>query len=220
MHAEDQSGIGTVSGPHVVPASSSHVNGIVEVHLNAFEGFFLQSMGERFLKELYRGFMVEPSGICLAAIDENKVVGFVAGTTEPQKFFRRLLRKRWPAFVFSGAAALARHPLRVGMKFLSALFYRGESPPDLPNATLLSSIGVAPGGKGKGIGKLLMSAFCAEAEACGASTVFLATDRDGNDAVNQFYLSNGFTLHSTYLKGKSRQMNLYTRSLPGSLQVN
>lgn len=30
---------------------------------------------------------------------EGDVVGFVAGAMQPEGFFRRLLRRRWPAFL-------------------------------------------------------------------------------------------------------------------------
>jgi GNAT superfamily N-acetyltransferase len=213
MSVGEQNRPGIDSGPRVVPANLFHLDAIVQIHLDVFQGFFLESMGKRFLKELYRGFLIEPSGLCLVAIDKKQVVGFVAGTTQPEKFFRRLLRRRWPAFVFAGAISLTLHPLRVGKKFLSALRYRGERPADVPNATLLSSIGVVPGGIGRGIGKTLISAFCGRALLSGASTVFLTTDRDGNDAVNQFYLASGFKLHSSFLKERDRWMNLYTHSL-------
>jgi GNAT superfamily N-acetyltransferase len=208
------------SGPRVVSANLFHLDAIVQIHLTAFEGFFLESMGKRFLKELYRGFLVEPSGLCLVAIDRKDVVGFVTGTTEPEGFFRRLLRRRWHAFVLAGAASLTLHPIRVGKKFLRALRYRGERPADVPNATLLSSIGVVPSGIGRGIGKVLISAFCERARLLGAFTVFLTTDRDSNDAVNQFYLLNGFKLHSSFLKERGRWMNLYTRVLSDAQSAN
>jgi hypothetical protein len=56
-------------------------------------------MGKQFLKELYRGFLIEPSGLCLVEIDRKDVVGFVVGTTQFEGFFSRLLRTRWPAFL-------------------------------------------------------------------------------------------------------------------------
>jgi ribosomal protein S18 acetylase RimI-like enzyme len=209
VESESQSARGLIS----VSADLSHLNGIVQIHLLTFEGFFLESLGGRFLKELYHGFISDSSGVCLVVIDGMDVVGFVAGTTQPEGFFRRLLQKRWHAFVLAGAASLARHPVRVGRKFLSALRYRGERPVDVPNAALLSSIGVLPTGKGKGIGRILVSAFCERAQENGAAAVYLTTDRDDNDSVNEFYRLNGFTLHSSFLKGRSRWMNLYTRIL-------
>jgi ribosomal protein S18 acetylase RimI-like enzyme len=208
-----QNGYGIDVDLRIVRANHSHLDSIVRIHLAAFEGFFLESLGKRFLRELYRGFLVEPSGVCLVAIDRENVVGFVAGTTQPEGFFRILLRSRWLEFLCAGAASLTMHPLRVGKKFLSALSYQGKRPVDVPNAALLSSIGVAPSRKGSGIGKILISAFCEKAYASGAYTVYLTTDRDKNDAVNQFYLSNGFKLHSSFLKERKRWMNLYIYSL-------
>jgi ribosomal protein S18 acetylase RimI-like enzyme len=213
MRASDETLIGPDSGTRVVCANLSHLDAIVQIHQAAFEGFFLESLGSRFLKELYHGFISHPSGICLVAIDGMDVAGFVTGTTQPEGFFRQLLRRRWYAFVLAGAAALTRHPIRVGAKFLSALRYRGERPTDLTNASLLSSIGIAPSARGKGIGRNLISAFCEKAQEAGASTVFLTTDRDKNGTVNHFYISNGFKLHNTFLKERNRWMNLYTRSL-------
>jgi hypothetical protein len=67
---------------------------------------------------------------------------------------------------------------------------------------------------------MLISAFCERAQLSGVSTVFLTTDRDRNDAVNQFYLLNGFKLHSSFLKERARWMNLYTRFLLGAQPEN
>lgn len=193
-------------------ATLSELGSVAGVHLSTFEGFFLESLGPRFLEELYRGFILDPSGLCLVAVEDSRVVGFVAGTTQPEQFFRRLLRRRWYAFVLAGATSFALHPIRVGKKFLSALRYRGEKPVGIPSAALLSSIGVTPSRKGIGIGKLLITAFCERVKASGTPIIVLSTDRDKNDAVNQFYLTNGFRLHSSYLKERSRWMNLYMHS--------
>jgi ribosomal protein S18 acetylase RimI-like enzyme len=102
----------------------------------------------------------------------------------------------------------------VGTKFFDALRYRGERPFDLPSAALLSSIGVSSSGRGRGIGKVLLSAFCERAQYYGASAVYLTANRDNNDAVNRFYELNGFILHSSFLKSRERWMNLYMRPLP------
>lgn len=121
MLISEQNHSGLDSGPRVVCANVCHLDAIVQIHLAAFQGFFLESMGERFLKELYRGFLVEPSGLCLVVIDRKDVVGFVAGTTQPEGFFRRLLRRRWLAFVSAGTTSLILHPIPVGKKFLSEI---------------------------------------------------------------------------------------------------
>jgi ribosomal protein S18 acetylase RimI-like enzyme len=213
---EDQDRLTTGSDLYTVCAQHMHLDSIVQIHLATFGGFFLETVGEKFLKELYLGFLAEQSGICLVAMHGKEVVGFVAGTTEPEGFFRRLLQRRWYAFVLAGSASLTQHPIRVGKKFLRALHYRGERPANVTNTTLLSSIGVVPSGRGRGIGKLLISAFCERAQLSGASSVFLTTDRDKNDVVNHFYISNRFKLHGSFLKERGRWMNTYVRYLANS----
>ncbi len=198
----------------VVRANLSHLDAMVQIHLEAFKGFFLESLGKQFLKKLYRSFILETSGLCLVAVERKCIVGFVVGTTQPEGFFRRLLWSRWIGFVLAGTTALTLHPIRVGKKFFSALRYRGERPFNLPDATLLSSIGVVPSAHGRGIGKILIYAFCQSAQEAGSPTVFVTTDRNENDAVNQFYLSSGFKLHGSFLREQGRWMNLYVRSLP------
>lgn len=200
-------------GVEAVSANLSHLHAIVEIHLLAFKGFFLESLGGCFLEELYRGFISDPSGICLVVIEGTNVMGFVAGTTRPEEFFPRLRRRRWFVFLLSSVRVMVLHPIRVGKKLITALSYRGEKPIDVRNAALLSSIGVAPSGMGKGIGRILVSAFCEKAKASGACNVFLTTDRDRNEPVNEFYRSNGFILHSAFLKERGRWMNLYVRPL-------
>jgi ribosomal protein S18 acetylase RimI-like enzyme len=197
----------------IAKAASEHVHGVVEVHLAAFQGFFLEILGPRFLTELYRAFVLAPSGIFLVAIEDAKVVGFVAGTSKPESFFRGLLLKRWHKFLYAGVPAIGSHPMRVGKKFLKAVLYRGEQPREIPNSALLSSIAVAPGGAGKGVGRLLLDAFCRTAEQHGCSSVVLTTNRDDNEQVNRFYLANGLEVHSALLKEKGRWMNLYMRNL-------
>ena len=75
------------AGPRVVSANLFHLDEIVQIHLAAFEGFFLESMGKRFLKELYRGFLVEPSGLCLVAITGRMLWGLLQERRSPRDSF-------------------------------------------------------------------------------------------------------------------------------------
>lgn len=60
----------------------------------------------------------------------------------------------------------------------------------------------------RGSEKILIIAFCETAQEAGSPTVFLTTDRDENDSANQFYTSNGFKLHGSFLGKQGRWMNL------------
>ncbi len=57
---------------------SEQLQAIVALHCVAFPGFFLTSLGPRFLRLLYRGFATMPGGICILAEEDGRVFGFTA----------------------------------------------------------------------------------------------------------------------------------------------
>ena len=194
------------------PAQTSDIAQVVQVHIQAFPGFFLTLMGTRFLRLLYSGFLNHPTGISLVACPQAKpseVIGFVVGTTQPQGFFSQLLRQHWLAFAMASLWPLLKRPGLVFVKLWSALFYRGESLPDQPNAALLSSLGVKPTAQGQQIGQQLVSAFLAHAQTAGATAVYLTTDQSNNAKANHFYTRLGFGLAGTCKRPHGRILNRY-----------
>jgi ribosomal protein S18 acetylase RimI-like enzyme len=198
---------------HVRALERKDVAAVVEIHLRSFQGFFLSQLGRRFLAELYRGFVTDSSAICLIALRGGEPQGFVAGTSDSERFFRSLLQKRWYAFVIAAIPGLVRHPLQVSRKLFSALFFRGDKPAALRNSALLSSIAVSPGANGRGIGRRLVEDFCSEAAARGCTSVYLTTDLDDNQLANDFYARCGFTVESVIKKSRDRRMNRYLRQI-------
>ena len=194
------------------PAQAADIDQMVLVHIQAFPGFFLTLMGPRFLRLLYSGFISHATGISLVACTTEKpleIVGFVVGTTQPQGFFSQLLKQRWFAFGLASLWPLLRRPNLVLAKLWSALFYRGESLPDQPNATLLSSLGVKPAQQGQRIGQQLVNAFLEHAQTAGAPAFYLTTDQSDNAKANQFYTKLGFELAGTCKRPHGRILNRY-----------
>lgn len=192
-------------------AAVADLGGIVSLHLVAFEGYFLSQLGAGFLRVLYDGFLIDPSGILLVAERGARPVGFIAGTVAPQRFFGRLLRRRGLELAVASASALMRSPVGVGRRLVRGLAYRGEKPAALVDAGLLSSVAVHPHEKGTGLGRLLVESFCSTAKQRGCSSVYLTTDRDGNEGTNGFYLAVGFRLESELSRSGGRRMNRYVR---------
>lgn len=187
------------------------LNKVVDLHIATFEGLFLSSLGKRFLVNLYDSFMQDESSICFVAEENAIVKGFVVGNQKPAHFFKKLLLKKNYIFLFHALAAFIRNPIHVARKFLYALQYRGERPNGFNQPALISSLGVNPTEKGKGIGGKLINAFCQKAFEKGADVVYLTTDKFQNDTVNAFYEKNGFSLESTIEKTNHRKMNRYIK---------
>jgi ribosomal protein S18 acetylase RimI-like enzyme len=194
------------------PANLLDLPRMVAVHQGAFPGFFLTLLGPRFLGELYAGFLTAGNSICYVADERGECLGFVVGTTEPAGFFKRLLARRWHAFLYAGLSPLMRHPVSVSQRFLAALFFRGDLPALITGATLLSSLAVHSLAKGKGVGLALVEKFCAEAVARGSNCIYLVTDEDNNHRVNSFYRKCGFSLDGSSRRMSGRVMNRYLRS--------
>lgn len=182
-----------------------------QLHAGAFPGFFLTRLGPRFLAILYRAFMTEEGGLCVLAEDDDGVLGVAAGCEEPSRFFRRLLRTRGVAFALAAVPAVAARPWVFAWRCIGALRYRGESPRGLDGAGLLSSLAVAPRAQGAGVGKALVTAFLDEARTRGLRSVYLTTDRDGNERTNRFYEKCGFKCIGEIRRAEGRVMRVWLR---------
>lgn len=197
--------------PYLRKMQLSDVNQVVGVHLSSFQGFFLTFLGPRFLTLLYTHIVSSLDGVGYVALDENRVVGFVCGSTQPSGFYRRLLLKQWQEIVPSILLTLLSNPATA-----PRLAWRFVTPPQAstePGTATLMSIAILPEYQNKGIGKALVQEFLNEMQQCGMRQVNLTTDKDGNDAVNAFYARLGFQLVRSFVTPEGRWMNEYTISL-------
>lgn len=186
---------------------------VVDIHLQSFQGFFLSTLGSQFLNELYSGILIDENGIALVARQENgQVIGFVAGTSHPNQFYKRLLIKRWWAFAIAAIPSLLKNP-RIFMRLMRAFQKPGERT-NCQSAELMS-IAVHPKLQGGGAGKLLVNIFIQEARSRGCQNVILTTDALNNNPVNTFYMNCGFLLNRQFLTPENRLMNEYILRLDG-----
>lgn len=191
---------------HVVALRPAHVDECVKLHLQAFPDFFLSQLGPRFLTEFYRAFLDDPDGLTGVAVHAGHVRGVVVGTVRPDGFFSRLLKRRWPQFALASLALVLRRPA-TAPRLLRAVRYRGGVPLEVQGA-LLSSICVAPGSQGGGIGSSLIRHFERRVGEAGLGA-YLVTDQVDNDATNAFYVRHGWRLAGSYTTPEGRAMNCY-----------
>ena len=196
-------------------ATLADVPEMIAVHRQSFERFFLTQLGPGFLAELYRAFVTDGTCISWVAIQDSKAVGFCVGTSQPNGFFRQLFLRGWWRFLLASVEALARNPFYVGQRLARGVLYRGDSPAQLRGrGTLLSSIAVLPEFSGHGTGNRLLHVFVEEAFQRGAEFVYLTTDHENNESVNEFYTRAGFVCESTLLKPGGRKMARYVLAHP------
>jgi GNAT superfamily N-acetyltransferase len=196
------------------PLKASDAKALAGIHRRAFPDFFLSSLGEPFLTQLYRGFAEDSSAITVVVRDERGIpCGAAVGTTEPAGFYRRLVKLRWPGFVAASACAAITSPTTVP-RLLRAISYRGELP-SVGQWALLSSVCLDPSLQGSGVGRQLATTWLERARTMGVTHAFLTTDANDNDVINRFYIAQGWTLADELVTHEGRHMNRYTILLDG-----
>jgi ribosomal protein S18 acetylase RimI-like enzyme len=190
------------------------LDAVVAAHLAAFPSFFMTLLGPRFLTVFYRHFIEHPSGVLLVACDtHDRVVGCLAGTGQPARLFRALRSQRGMTLLIAAIPALLRRPFSVTARLLSAAWYRGDEPPDLPGYWLLSSLGVREDCAGSGVGTALLERFVTDATEAEAQGIYLVTDDDRNDRAKRFYTTRGFVMHSRRVRHDGRRLEVLMRGL-------
>ena len=167
----------------------------------------MTQLGTPFLKTLYKGYVEDDnSGILVAELD-GKIAGFIAYSNEYSNFYKNLLKRYLVPFAFCSLLAVLRHP-SFGKRLLGALKKSDDVKKDRPYVEL-ASICVNPKLGNKGIGSKLIQHLKNITDFTVYSYINLETDACRNDAVNQFYVKNGFQLIRSYVTAEGRKMNEY-----------
>ena len=198
---------------------ASDLDQIARIHQAAFPGFFLTEMGLPFLRSYYGLVLEFDGGILLAAETQTGLAGFVSGFKQPEAFYA-LYSKRKLSFIFPILLGIARNPLLLPR--IIANVGRVENAAAVPASTEvveLSSVAVHPDAAGQGLGSKLVFAFREKALAMGGHEIRLTTDADGNEAVNRFYVNQGFLLSRVFATAGKRKMNEYQLCLVSDAAV-
>lgn len=183
------------------------VNEVVEIHMKTFTGFFLTFLGKGFLKQLYKGFVEHNKSGLIVSVENGKVLGFCAYSEDLSGFYKYLIKKRLLYFAWYAIGAFFRNP-KVLFRLLRAFSYSSESKREEAYIEL-SSIGVLPEAKNKGVGSRLIQYLYDNCNKSSFSYIKLETDRDNNEGANCFYIKNGFVLDHSYETAEGRGMNEY-----------
>jgi ribosomal protein S18 acetylase RimI-like enzyme len=191
--------------------TKNDIKKVVEIHMSAFEGFFLTSLGPRFLTEFYSALIDDPTGISILAHDEQGIHGFAVGTTKPSKFYRRLILSRSLKFFLSSIPAIVRNPRIIPHLLRGFLLPAGAARPE--GWSTLLSLAVAKESQNNGTGHLLITSFISEVKQRELKKINLLTDKFKNDKVNNFYHQHDFRIYRSFVTPEGRWMNEYVLDL-------
>lgn len=188
---------------------------IVDLHVKSFPGFFLTSLGDKFLFLFYNACLNNPHCIGVKVVDDKQmIVGFAIGTDVSIGFYKQIILSDLLSFakisfgiLFSRPKALFR--LMNNLRKSTSVNDKGDYPE-------LLSIALREHVKGKGIGDLLLTNFENELILRGFTRVTLTTDYYHNDRAINFYLKNGYKILSEFKAYPKRKMLKLIKNFNGN----
>lgn len=183
------------------------INDIVSIHLNTFTGFFLTFMGRGFLNQMYRSYCDHEESGLLVAEDNGKAIGFLAYSGNFSGLYKYMIKTRLIPFGLYSVGAFFRRPsafMHIIKAFLKPSEVKREE-----KYVELSSIGVDPTIKSKGVGSLLIDELKKIVDFNKFAYITLETDAVNNDGTIHFYEKNGFVRERMYETNEGRKMYEY-----------
>ena len=174
-------------GARIRPARPQDAPHLARLHGEALPDSFLPLLGEGFLRRLYVALATDPEAVAVVAEDAHGVVGFATGALSVRAFYRRFYRRHGIPAALAAAPRLLR-PGILRRARESSSYGRAERP--YPDAELLS-IALAPGWRGRGLGRALADQVVASLAALQAREIDVVVSAD-NLTANAFYRSLGF----------------------------
>lgn len=186
-------------------ATINDVDTIVEIHLNAIEGFFLTSLGAEFLRFYYSCFVRSNETVTMIAEENGVIYGFSASSKFCKGFNSRLIKSNLIAFGLLSFKLLLIKPISL-LRLVKNLSKKGENVIDNEDYAELYSIGVCKSAQGKGVGKMLLLKSEQVMKEEGVTRVSLTTDFDNNEQAVGFYHSMGYETLYEFVTYPNRKM--------------
>lgn len=193
-------------------ATQKDIAAIVDIHKSAFEGFFLTSLGTKFLKFYYKAFVKSKDSVVLCAVEDGDVLGFSAATKKCKGFNSRLIKNNLLSFFVLAVKLLFSQPSSL-IRLAKNLTKKSEEVVDNEDYAELYSIGTRAESQGKGIGKKMLKATEDALKNDGVSKVSLTTDYYNNESAVAFYRTMGYFTLYEFVAYPDRKMYRFIKTL-------
>ena len=183
------------------------IDEIVTIHLNTFTGFFLTFMGRGFLRQMYQSYCDHEESGLLVAEGDGKTVGFLAYSSDFSGLYKFMIKTRLVQFGWYSMGAFFRRP----SAFLHIIkaFLKPSEGKRKEKYVELSSIGVDPNVKSKGVGSKLIEKLKKLVDFEEYAYITLETDAVNNEGAIHFYEKNGFIRERMFVTDEGRKMYEY-----------
>jgi ribosomal protein S18 acetylase RimI-like enzyme len=164
---------------------------VAKLHIKGINTGFISSLGIDFVTALYQAIAKDKSSFGFVAEENERVLGFIAFTTNLNKLYKSvILKKGWRFALLLVGKMFSLQRIK---KVFETLFYPSRIKKlNLPSAELLSIV-VADESQGKGIARQLVEKGFEECANRGINKVKVLVGAD-NQPANKLYLKCGFAL--------------------------
>lgn len=175
-----------------------HYSAVAALHIQEIHHGMLPILGQKFLARLYSRIAIAPQSCIYMAIDNSKIIGFIAGTADIRKCYRSVLLGDWLSLSFLGLnSALQVHMLK---RILTLLIYPFNSSTSTRHTiedcerfrSEILTVAVEPGSQRKGVGRKLIEAFENELERWKVTGYYRVATNIVEENSNSFYKRLGF----------------------------
>lgn len=168
---------------------------IVEVHSQAFKGFFIEQMGPLFIKAYYKILLAYEGSIAYVYHGNNGLIeGFVVGFVQPKVFYKKFIRSSFQLIipVFAGIIRNPQLVIKIFGNIRRIIFVESQNSKFEIDANTAELSSIAVINPSEGIGSLLIDAFTEDAFSRDLTSITLTTESENNELVNNFYIKHGF----------------------------
>jgi ribosomal protein S18 acetylase RimI-like enzyme len=194
-------------------ASKDDFYSIACLHAESIKTGFLSKLGIPFLIELYKAIQEQDGSFVYVCETNEKICGFIAGAIDTKSLYKKVLLKNWFRFVLPIIKFVFNFKVcRMIVETVSYGFKKEKAVSDeCSYSAELLSIAVANSGRGKGVGKELVSALekmFAEYSVMQYKVATFSEDQQSNG----FYRSCGFVVDHQFVH-HGNVMNQYLKKI-------
>lgn len=163
---------------------------IARIHKSEINKGFMSFLGISFLHRFYKTVICYENSFCLVVRDKDRIMGFVAGSTNLKDFNKYFFKKYFLVIVLIMVSKIFNPLTR---KKIKDNFFHIKRKDNLPEAELLS-IAIRKDFHGCGMGSNLLARFFHEMDNRGVKQFKVLVGKELN--LSRFYIKNGFRLVS------------------------
>jgi len=177
--------------------SAIYFDEIARLHIAEIHHGILSILGTTFLSLLYKSLSNAPQTGVWVAVEENVIVGFIAGSADVGKAYKSiLLNKSLQLFIAAGMSLMSKHVLQ---KVPSIITYfsrsqqrEADGQTNHSQKAELLAIAVSEKNQNQGIGKKLINKFETQLQEWNVHGYYRVTTNLAEKGSNAFYQAIGF----------------------------